>query len=88
MEENKSSLTCPKCGGHNCNVSVVQTSAKTRTKNKGILYTIGRWTLIICTFGLWLVFGKKNAKSSTTFVNEKMATCQSCGHTWSLGKVH
>lgn len=76
--------TCPKCGGHSITYQVVQVSATTRTKGKGILYTLGRWTLIVCTCGLWLVFGKKAAKSSTTIKNQTIAVCQGCGNTWTV----
>ena len=74
--------TCPKCGSNNVTFQVVQTGAVTRTKKKGCLFGLGRFLLIICTFGLWLIFGKKKEKSKTKFSNEKVAICQNCGHQW------
>lgn len=75
---------CPKCGSEHVIFQVVQTGATTKTKGKGILYTLGRWTLIVCTCGLWLVFGKKAAKSTTKVKNETRAICQDCGSTWTV----
>lgn len=77
---------CGKCGSMNVSYQVVQTGATTKTKKKGILYKLGRWTLIICTLGLWLVFGKKASKSKTTFQTETVAVCQGCGNRWTVEK--
>lgn len=74
--------TCPKCGSTNVSFQMVQTGATTNTKGKGCLFSIFRGLLIICTCGLWLLFGKKKSKSKTTFSNQKMAICQNCGHQW------
>ena len=73
---------CPKCGSTNVSFQIVQTGAVTNTKAKGCLYSLGRLVLIVCTCGLWLLFGKKKSKSKTTFYNEKMAVCQNCGYQW------
>ena len=73
---------CPKCGSTNISYQVIQTGAVTSTKNKGCLFGIGRMLLIICTFGLWYLFGKKKSKSKTKFTNKKVAICQNCGHQW------
>lgn len=77
-------MQCPNCGSENVNIQMVQVGAKSKTKKKGCLFTIGRWLLIIFTFGLWLVFGKKKAKTKTTFQNKKVALCQNCGNEWDL----
>ena len=77
-------LTCRKCGSKNVNVQMLQTAASTSTKGKGCLFTIVRWTLIICTCGLWLLFGKKKSKSKTTFSNQKVAVCSNCGNSWNI----
>lgn len=77
-------MICPKCGSEGVNVQMVQTSAKSSTKGKGILFTIGRRLLIIFTLGLWLLFGKKKAKTTTKFTNKKVALCQKCGEQWDL----
>jgi len=73
---------CPKCGSSNISFQVVQTGAVTNTKKKGCLFGIGRLILIVCTCGLWLLFGKKQSKSKTTISTEKIAICQNCGHQW------
>ena len=75
-------LTCRKCGSTNVNVQMVQTGASTSTKGKGCLFTLARWTMIVCTCGLWLLVGKKKAKSTTTYSNQKLAVCSSCGNSW------
>lgn len=77
-------MTCPKCGSDKVNVNVVQTSATSSTKKKGCLFGIGRVILIICTGGLWLIFGKKKAKTKTSFTNATKAVCQNCGNTWNV----
>ncbi len=74
--------TCPKCGSNNVTFQIVQTGAVTKTKKKGCLFGLVRLILIICTCGLWLLFGKKKAKSKTKYTNEKIAICQNCGHQW------
>ncbi len=73
---------CPKCGSTNVSFQIIQTGAVTSTKKKGCLYSIGRLILIVCTCGLWLLFGRKKEKSRTTYTNEKAAICQNCGHQW------
>lgn len=75
-------MKCAICGSENVNIQIVQVGAKSSTKGKGCLFTLGRWLLIICTFGLWLIFGKKKAKTKTTFQNRKVAICQNCGNEW------
>lgn len=72
-------MICPNCGSTNVNVQVLQVSAKTRKKRQGCLYGLGRLCLIICTCGLWLIFGKKNGTEKTTFNNETIGICQNCG---------
>lgn len=77
-------LICPKCGGKNINVQLVQTGAKTSGHNRGCLWGICRLTLIVCTCGLWLLVGKSKGKHSTKFKNQKIAVCQSCGNSWNV----
>jgi DNA-directed RNA polymerase subunit M/transcription elongation factor TFIIS len=77
-------MICPKCGSEKVNIQMVQTGAKSSTKGKGCLFTLGRWLLIICTLGLWLLLGKKKAKTKTKFENQKVAICQNCGNTWNV----
>lgn len=77
-------MICPKCGSQNVNVQIVQMGAKSSTKGKGCLFGLMRLLLIICTCGLWLLLGKKKSKTKTTFKNEKVAVCQSCGNQWNI----
>ena len=77
-------MVCPKCNGNNVNVTTEQTGGKTRTRGMGCLWTLGRWMLIICTLGLWLLIGKRKKTSTTTFVNQTVAICQSCGNKWKV----
>lgn len=77
-------MTCPKCGSSNVDVQIVQDSAVTRTKKTGCLWGIIRLILIICTFGLWLIIGKRKEKSRTTFSSHKTAICKNCGHSWNI----
>lgn len=75
-------MKCPKCGSENVNVQIEQTSAKTRTRNTGCLWGIGRLCLIVCTCGLWLLVGKRSKTGNTTFKNKTAAVCQDCGNKW------
>lgn len=77
-------MQCAKCGSGNVNVQIVQTGGKTRTRKRGILWTLGRLLLIICTCGLWLLVGRSKSKSTTRFKNESRAVCQNCGNTWAV----
>lgn len=77
-------MTCKKCGSENVNVMLEQTGGKTRMRGRGILWTLGRWTLIICTCGLWLLVGKSKGKGTTKFKNRSVAVCQGCGYKWAV----
>ena len=87
----ESSITCPKCGGHNVNVQIMQDKAKTKGHGhkRGLLWKCGRLMLIICTCGLWLLVGRSKGtnKSKTKFVNNSVAVCQSCGYSWKMQKI-
>lgn len=75
-------MTCPKCGSENVNVTVEQTNAKTKGKGNGCLWTLGRWTLILCTCGLWLLVGRRKGSAKTKYKNKTVAICQNCGNRW------
>jgi hypothetical protein len=77
-------MKCPKCGGEQINIQLIQTGAKTRMRKRGILWGVGRFFLILCTCGLWLLVGKSKGKANTKMVNRKTAICQSCGNSWSV----
>lgn len=75
-------MVCPKCGSENVLVTNEQTSAKTKGKNMGCLWSIGRACLIVCTCGLWLLVGRRSRTDKTKFVNKTVAICQNCGNKW------
>lgn len=75
-------MICPKCGSEAVNVSLEQVSAKTHNFAISCLRIIGRWLLIICTYGLWLLVKRKKGTSKTKFKLETFAVCQNCGHSW------
>lgn len=77
-------MTCPKCGSENVLVTNEQVGGKTKTKKTGCLPKMGRAMMMICTFGLWGIFGKKKERSSTSFKNKTVGICQSCGHRWNV----
>lgn len=83
-------MVCPKCGSENVQVMSENvgstTTGSTKSRGRGCLWTIGRWTLIICTCGLWLLVGKSKGKhkTKTTTLNEirTVAICQNCANRW------
>lgn len=75
-------IMCAKCHSNNIEIRTETTGSVTKTKRKGIIFSIMRLLLIICTCGLWLIFGKKSSKSKTTNIMETIATCQTCGNSW------
>lgn len=77
-------MVCPKCGGNRVTVSTIQTETKSKTKNTGCLWELGRLCLIICTCGLWLLVGKRKEHSKTVYKTTTIAVCQDCGHRWEI----
>ena len=77
-------MTCQKCKSENIIVSTEQVSGKTKTRGTGCLWTLGRWMLIVCTLGLWLLVGKRKGTGKTSFKNRTVAICQNCGHKWNV----
>jgi len=77
-------MICPKCGSENVTVQAVQKSMKSRNSGRGCLWTLGRWTLICFTLGLWLIVGKSKGKSNVKVETETQAICQKCGNRWTL----
>lgn len=77
-------MKCPKCKSENVNVMTEQVSAKTKGNGMGCLWTLCRWTLILCTCGLWLLVGKRKSTSRTKIKNNTVAICQNCGHKWTV----
>ena len=81
-------MVCPKCGSENVKIDSVQTGAKTKKKSNGflqIMMNFIRFIFVVCTLGLAALFWKKNkGNSKTTFIMQKVCSCQSCGHSWTL----
>jgi len=77
-------MKCPKCKSTNVNVQVIQTAGKGKTKRMGCLWGSGRLFLIVCTLGLWLVFGRKKSTTNIKFESQKIGVCQNCGHQFNL----
>ena len=75
-------MNCPKCNSTHIQVTIEQTSSEIKNNNTGCLWSIGRWVLIICTGGLWLLVGKHQAKVRTKFKNKTVAICQDCAYKW------
>lgn len=77
-------MKCPKCGSENVTVTTEQVEGKITGHKRGCLWTLGRWTLICFTLGLWLIVGKSKGKSKMEFKNQTVAVCQSCGNKWNV----
>lgn len=77
-------MNCPKCKSENVNVTLEQTSAKTKIRRMGCLWAMGRWMLIMCTFGVWLLIGKRKETGDIKFKNKTIALCQNCGYKWGI----
>ncbi len=81
---NANALRCARCGSNNVQVSMVQTGAKTNTRNASLSSRIGRLLLIYLTAGIWLLVTKRKTQSKTKFINQNMAVCQNCGYSWKV----
>lgn len=77
-------MICRMCGSSKVTVGVEQISSKTRTRNMGCLWAMGRFLLIMCTCGLWLLVGRRSRTSNTRHKNLRYAICQDCGHKWNF----
>jgi hypothetical protein len=75
-------MRCKRCKNENVNIVLEQVSAKTKRRSTGILWSLGRLFLIICTCGLWLIVGARIGTNKTEFNNRKVAICQNCGYKW------
>ena len=77
-------MVCPKCGNSSVTVTSEMVGGKTKKKRMGLLWRLGRMILMICTLGLWGIFGKKSGTEKTTYKNKTVAICQSCGYKWDV----
>ena len=78
-------MVCPICNSEKVLVTSEQVSAKGRNRGSGCLWLLARWTLILCTCGLWLLIGRRKGTTKTKFKNQTVGICQSCGHKWNIG---
>ncbi|MGH4125595.1 MAG: hypothetical protein ACREV6_22005 [Clostridium sp.] len=77
-------MQCPKCKNENVSVTLEQIAGKTKNRNMGCLWSIGRICLILCTCGLWLLIGKRKETGNIKFKNKTIALCQHCGYKWEI----
>jgi hypothetical protein len=77
-------MNCPKCGSDDVKISLTANKGKTKTHKNNIFYLLIRWTLVLCTCGLWLVVPKRKSTSKTKYIKNKTAICQQCGYSWDV----
>lgn len=75
-------LSCPKCCSEEIQVQLIQTEGKTKTKKRSGARKLGRGMMITATGGLWGLTRAKKETSKMNYNHEKMAVCQTCGHSW------
>lgn len=66
-------MMCPKCKSGNVTTSVVAEDRK-----GGYLLALLRFTLVLCTCGLWLLVPRAKTVTKT------YAVCQCCGNRWKI----
>jgi hypothetical protein len=67
-------MVCKKCSSENVQV-IADTKGKTQA---GFFRNMIRFTLIICTCGLWLLVPRGGGKIKT----KTKAVCMNCSHQW------
>lgn len=77
-------MVCPKCGSESVHVQSEQLAAKTKNRGNGCLWSMGRWFLIICTCGLWLLVGRHKGSGKTEIKSHTVGICQNCGYKWEI----
>lgn len=79
-------MSCPKCRSNMVTATFVQTGAKSTHKGVGLgghLNNAARGLTAIGTLGASnLIWKKSKGSTETTFKNEKVFICQSCGYSW------
>lgn len=87
----KNSMICPSCGSENVVVQIEQISSKTNKHGNGIggiVNNTARGFTAFCTLGMSnLVWKKSKGNEKTKIKNQKVAVCQSCGHSWNIKKA-
>lgn len=77
-------MTCPKCKSETVTITSEPITGKTKTNRMGCLWSFGRFCLIFCTLGLWLLVGKRKETGKTKYKNQTVGICQTCGHKWKV----
>jgi transcription elongation factor Elf1 len=77
-------MTCTHCGSTNINVTIENVGSKTKIRKRSALGSLIRLILIICTFGLWALVGRRTGTARTKSINRKIALCQQCGASWEI----
>ena len=81
-------LRCPKCKGHEIQVSMVEVGSKTKKSGVGLggnVYNAARGITNIATLGIaGKILPKATGKEKTKNDLVKMAICQNCGHSWEM----
>ncbi len=77
-------MVCPVCGKDNVTVTSEQSTSKTGVNGAGCLWDLLYWTLVLCTCGLWLIFGKHKGSGKTKYKYNTVCICQNCGHKWTI----
>lgn len=81
-------MNCPKCGGSNITVQMMETGSKTKKSGIGLgghLNNAARGATAICTLGMSnLIWKKSTGTSKTKTVTEKVCLCQDCGNSWTI----
>ena len=77
-------MKCPTCGSENVTITSEQVRGTARVRRTGCLWTLGRWMLILCTCGLWLLVGKRKETSHMEYTYQTVGICQVCGNRWNI----
>lgn len=81
-------LSCPKCGGTNLQVQMVEAGMTTKHKGNGLLGNVNnaaRGVAALSTLGMSNLVWKKSKGGSKTTVNmQKVCICQDCGYSWDI----
>ena len=81
-------LKCPKCKSTSINISMVETGSTTKRSGIGLFgrtHNAVRGVASVATLGIaGKIIPKAEGKNKTKANLEKMAVCQSCGHSWKV----
>ena len=79
---------CPRCGGNNVRIDIVQCGGKVKKKGCGFgghLNNAARAITALFTLGISNIFWKKSmGTENQMYTSNRMAICQNCGYTWTI----